>query len=141
MDVTDAQSVERAFSAAQSALGTVRILVNNSGVAVAGPVLEIDADSWDQVLDTNLKGAFLVAREGARRMVDAGVPGSIINIASILGYRLALGIASYAASKSALRHLTGALALELARHRIRVNAIAPGYIETDINREFFIIHP
>ena len=137
LDVTDAGQVAAAFEAAENRVGTIRILVNNSGIAEAGPVLETRPEEWDRVLDTNLKGAFLTAQQAARRMVSAGVEGSIINIASILGYRLAPGVASYAASKAALKHLTGALALELARHGVRVNAIAPGYIETDINRDFF----
>jgi len=141
MDVTDSGSVSAACATAEAAVGTVRIVVNNSGIALAGAALETSEDAWDSVLDTNLKGAFLVARELARRMAGAGGGGSIINIASILGYRVAPGVASYAASKAGLRHLTGALALELARHGIRVNAIAPGYIATDMNREFFHTDP
>ena len=137
MDVTDSGSVGAACATAEAAVGTVRVVVNNSGISRAGAALDIGEDEWDEVLDTNLKGAFLVARELAGRMVHAGGGGSIVNVASILGYRVAPGLASYAASKAGLRHLTGALALELARHGIRVNAIAPGYIETDMNRDFF----
>jgi NAD(P)-dependent dehydrogenase (short-subunit alcohol dehydrogenase family) len=92
---------------------------------------------WDRIFDTNARGAFVVARAAARRMVEERLGGSIINIASILGLRVAGQVAPYAASKAALVHLTRALALEWARHNIRVNAIAPGYIETDFNRDFF----
>jgi NAD(P)-dependent dehydrogenase (short-subunit alcohol dehydrogenase family) len=141
MDVTDAASVAQAFAAAEEALGTVRVLVNNSGIATPGAAIDTREEDWDRVLDTNLKGAFLVAREGARRMIVAGASGSIINIASILSFRVGVGLASYAASKAGLKQLTCALALELARNRIRVNAIAPGYIETDMNREFFASAP
>ena len=141
MDVTDAGSVREAFEAARSAVGSIRILVNNSGIARPAAVLDTDEATWDEVLDTNLKGAFLAAREAARQMVAAGSGGSIVNIASILAYRLVPGLASYAASKAALRQLTGALALELARHGIRVNGIAPGYIETDMNRDYFASEP
>ena len=90
-------------------------------------------------MDTNLKGAWLVARAAARHLIEAKLPGSIINIASILGFRVAGHVAPYAASKAALVQLTQALALEWARYRIRVNAIAPGYIETDLNRDFFAL--
>jgi NAD(P)-dependent dehydrogenase (short-subunit alcohol dehydrogenase family) len=92
---------------------------------------------WRRVLDTNLDGAWRVAQAAAKSMVAAGKGGSIINIASILGLRVATSLIAYAAAKAALVQVTQALALEWARHRIRVNAIAPGYIETDMNREFF----
>jgi NAD(P)-dependent dehydrogenase (short-subunit alcohol dehydrogenase family) len=141
MDVTDARSVADAFAAAQAAIGTVRVLVNNSGIAAPAAAIQTSEEDWDRVLDTNLKGAFLAAKECAQRLIDAGESGSIINIASILSFRVGAGLASYAASKAALRQLTCALALELARSRIRVNAIAPGYIATDMNRDFFASEP
>ena len=137
LDVTESASVAGAFDAAEAAFGTVTILVNNAGVAIAKPALALEVSQWDQVVDTNLKGAWLVATEAARRMVAAGRGGSIINIASIVGLRVAGGLSSYAASKAGLVHLTRSLALELARHDIRVNRLAPGYILTDINTEFF----
>jgi NAD(P)-dependent dehydrogenase (short-subunit alcohol dehydrogenase family) len=136
MDVTSAQSVAAGVVAAEQALGPLRILVNNSGIATTAPVLGSSDRDWDDVIDTNLRGAFLVARETARSMA-AGDGGSIINIASILAYRVVPGLAAYAASKAGLRHLTEAMSLELARHGVRVNAIAPGYIATDMNQEFF----
>ena len=137
MDVTDADSVSAAFAHAERLLGTIRVLVNNSGIAIPVGVLECDDAQWNEVIDTNLSGAFRVARQAARRMAAARTPGSIINISSILGDGVVAGLASYSASKAGLKHLTKAMALELARHQIRVNAIAPGYIETDMNREFF----
>jgi NAD(P)-dependent dehydrogenase (short-subunit alcohol dehydrogenase family) len=137
MDVTDEAGVHAAVEAAETELGALHILVNNSGVAVTRPVLETSEADWDLVVDTNLKGAFLVAREVARRMARHDHGGKIINIASIGGI-IALGqLASYGASKAGLIHLTHSLAAELARYDIQVNAIAPGYIETDMNRAFF----
>jgi len=137
MDVTDQKSVHDAFADAERVLGTVRVLVNNSGVATPVSVLDCDDEQWNEVIETNLSGAFRVARQAARRMVAARQSGSIINITSILGDGVIPGLSSYAASKAGLKHLTAAMALELARHQIRVNAIAPGYIETDMNRDFF----
>ena len=136
LDVTDAASVRGAVRAAETELGAITVLVNNAGVAGAKPALELDEADWDRVMDTNLKGAWLVAQEVARHMVRLGHGGSIINIASVLGFRGSAGLAPYSASKGGLIQLTRTLALELAEHDIRVNAIAPGYIETDINREF-----
>ncbi|MDH3670889.1 MAG: SDR family oxidoreductase [Gammaproteobacteria bacterium] len=137
MDVTNADSIRDGFVAAERAFGTVTILVNNSGIASATPALEIDEADWNRTMDTNLKGAWLVAQEAARHMVAAETHGSIINIVSILAFRVAKHLASYAASKAALLQLTRSLSLEWAPHKIRVNAIAPGYIITDMNRDFF----
>ena len=137
MDVTDAASVAEGVAAAETELGAISILVNNSGVADAGGgFLEEDEADWDRVVDTNLKGAWLVAREVARHMVRLGHGGCLVNVGSILGMRAAARVPAYAASKAGLHHLTRAMAVELARHGIRVNAIAPGYVETDLNRDF-----
>jgi NAD(P)-dependent dehydrogenase (short-subunit alcohol dehydrogenase family) len=135
-DVTKADSVRRAFDAAEKALGGIDILVNNAGIAVSKPVLEHSEEDWDRVLDTNLKGAFLCAREFAARAVAAKRSGRIVNIASLLGVRTARNLPGYAAAKAGLIHLTHSLAMEFARHGITVNAIAPGYFETDMNRAF-----
>ncbi|HEX6590797.1 MAG TPA: glucose 1-dehydrogenase [Moraxellaceae bacterium] len=138
LDVTSKQSVVDAFAQAEAlAGGVIDVLVNNAGVSGDSFFLDVEEEEWDFVLDTNLKGPYLVAREMARRLVAAGQPGSIINIASILGFRVAQVLTPYCASKAGLVHLTQAMALELARYRIRVNAIAPGYVETDINAGFF----
>ncbi len=135
LDVTDAGSIGAAFAAAEERLGPVSVLVNNAGTAVTKPLLEHDEADWDKVMDTNLKGAWLVAQEAAQRMAAAG-GGNIINIASVLGLRVAGTVPVYCASKAGLIHLTRAMALELARHGVRVNSLAPGYIETDLNRDF-----
>jgi NAD(P)-dependent dehydrogenase (short-subunit alcohol dehydrogenase family) len=137
LDVTQRGSVVQAFEQAAQALGPVSVVVNNAGVAVTKPLLEHTDEDWDQVVGVNLTGAWRVAQEAARHMVKHAQGGSIVNIASIYGMRVAAQVPSYAASKAALIQLTKAMALELARHKIRVNALAPGYIETGINREFF----
>ena len=136
LDVTDPESVAAAVSMAEWELGAIAILVNNAGIVVVKPALEHTVEDWDAVVDTNLKGAWLVAREVAGHMARLGHGGSIVNIASILGSVVTQRVPSYCASKAALIHLTKALALELARHKIRVNAIAPGYFETAMNREW-----
>ncbi len=136
LDVTNPASVTACFDAITAAWGIPDLIVNNAGVAVSRPLLEQGVDDWDGVLDTNLKGAWLVSQEGARRMVAQGRPGAIVNIASITGERVAGGVAPYCASKAGLLHLTRAMALELARADIRVNALAPGYVATELNTGF-----
>lgn len=136
MDVTDAASIRAAFDQVAARLGCPDVIVNNAGVTITRPLLEQTEEDWDSVMDTNLKGGWLVAQEGARRMVAAGKGGSIVNVASILGQRVAGGVAPYAISKAGVVQATRALALELARHGIRANAMLPGYIVTDLNREF-----
>ncbi|HZP86363.1 MAG TPA: SDR family NAD(P)-dependent oxidoreductase [Burkholderiales bacterium] len=137
MDVTQADSVRAAFEQVAGALGPISVLVNNAGVAITKPFLDVSEDDWASVVDVNLTGAWRVAQAGARHMRDAKQAGSIINVASITGLRVAGAISAYVASKAGLIQLTKAMALELARYNIRVNALAPGYIETDINRDFF----
>ncbi len=134
LDQTDSASVAAAVEQIESGFGPIEILVNNAGIAVDKPIFETTEADWDSVLDTNLKGAWLMAREVARRMADAKRGGCIVNIASILGLTATPRVHGYAAAKAGLIHLTRTLAVELARHEIRVNAIAPGYVVTDINR-------
>jgi NAD(P)-dependent dehydrogenase (short-subunit alcohol dehydrogenase family) len=135
-DVTVASSIAAAVGAAETELGPVTILVNNSGIAVPKRFLEHTEDDWDKVLDTNLKGAWLTTQEVVRRLIALGRPGRIINIASVIGLRTMGQVPSYAASKAGLLHLTRNLAMELARHQINVNAIAPGYVATEMNSDF-----
>jgi NAD(P)-dependent dehydrogenase (short-subunit alcohol dehydrogenase family) len=137
MDVTQPASVQAAFDAAAQALGPVSVVINNAGIAVSRPALELTEADWTGLVDVNLNGAWRVAQAAARHFIAHGTPGAIVNIASILGQRVASHVAPYAAAKAGLLHLTRALALEWARHGIRVNALAPGYIATDLNREFF----
>jgi 3-oxoacyl-[acyl-carrier protein] reductase len=141
LDVTaGVAAIEAALDALQQALGPIDVLVNNAGVAVSKPVLEQSEADWDRVVDTNLKGAFFVAQAVARRMAardpKPAYGGSIVNIASVLSQGVVGHLASYAAAKGGLWQVTRTMALELARHQIRVNALAPGYIETEINRDF-----
>ena len=137
LDVTDEEAVRKAFETADSRFGGVDVLVNNAGIARMSPIVEMSSADWDSVIDVNLRAVFLVAREAARRMVARGQGGVIVNIASILGERVARQVGAYAASKAAAIQLTRTMAIELARHNVRVNALAPGYILTDINRDFF----
>jgi NAD(P)-dependent dehydrogenase (short-subunit alcohol dehydrogenase family) len=132
MDVTDRTSVCKALDV----IGDIDVVVNNAGVSNTKRVLDYTDQDWDAVVDTNLKGAWVVAQESARRMAVAKIAGSIINITSILGTRVAGGVTPYIAAKAGLKQLTQSLALELARYNIRVNSIAPGYVATELNSDF-----
>jgi 3-oxoacyl-[acyl-carrier protein] reductase len=137
-DVTDRAAMERAFAAAESAFGdAVSVLVNNAGVAQeGGRAIDLTEAEWRRVFDTNLDAVFMWAQEGARRMIAKGKRGAIINIASVLGFGVAKGTLSYAVSKAAIVQFTKGLALELAFKGVRVNAIAPGWFVTEINRDY-----
>ncbi len=137
LDVSSAASVKACFDD----IGAVDVVINNAGITVTRALLEQTEDDWDSVINTNLKGCWLVATEAARRLRAAEKPGAIVNIASILGERVAAGVAPYAISKAGVVQATRAMALELARYRIRVNALLPGYVVTDLNRDFLDSEP
>jgi NAD(P)-dependent dehydrogenase (short-subunit alcohol dehydrogenase family) len=137
LDVTDSASI----AAAAPFIAGADILINNAGIVRDAPAMEQTEADWDAVIDTNLKGMFLVAQAAAKAMRAAGKPGSIINIASILGLRQAGAVLPYAVSKAGVIQMTKSLALELARFNIRVNALAPGYLETELNRDFWATPP
>jgi NAD(P)-dependent dehydrogenase (short-subunit alcohol dehydrogenase family) len=137
LDVTEPASVAAAYASAEAALGPIDIVINNAGVPSHSWVLKTSETEWRDVMSVNLDGVFRVAQEGARRMVAAKRPGAIINIASILGSMVKPTMAPYSASKAAVISLTQSMALELARDKIRVNAIAPGYFATEINGDFW----
>ena len=137
MDVTSSDDVIATVKSVVEVLGGINILVNNAGIAVTKPALEVDEADWDRVVDTNLKGVWLMAHSVAKAMVANGTGGKIINIASVASTTVLGQVSSYCASKAGVSQLTRALAVEWARHGIQVNAIAPGYIRTDMNRAFF----
>jgi NAD(P)-dependent dehydrogenase (short-subunit alcohol dehydrogenase family) len=135
-DVRDRAAMAQAFDAAEALLGPVTILVNNAGVAHSGRAVELPEDEWRRVLSVNLDAVFFCAQEAARRMLAAGKTGAIVNIASVLGLGVGKGAVAYATAKAGVIQLTKAMALELAFKGIRVNAIAPGWFVTDLNREY-----
>lgn len=137
MDVTDADSINAGFVAAESQFGTVDVLVNNAGIGEGVPFLKMTEGNWRSMLDTNLDGAWRVAHRAAVAMAKSGQGGSIVNIASILGLRVGQGLSHYAVAKAGVVQLTKAMAIELARDKIRVNAIAPGYFRTEMNNAYF----
>jgi len=132
LDVGDATAVERVIAD----LPHLDIVVNNAGVAGPSRALDCEEAEWRWTYDVNVHGAWFVARQAALRMQALGRGGSIVNIASITGLRPGASAAAYSSSKAAVIQMTKALAMEWARYGIRVNALAPGYFETDLNREF-----
>ena len=141
LDVSDVASIGPALDRVEGALGPLSILVNNAGVGGEGMALEITPEVWDQTFDVNVRGVFFTAREAAKRMIASGVAEAgearIVNIASILATTPQPGLAAYCGSKAAVAMLTKTLAREWARKKIAVNAICPGYIETEINAHWF----
>src|SRR5450432_1670266 len=132
MDVTDIASIGKAIDSAEAALGPISVLVNNAGIAIEKPAIDQTEQDWDAVIDANLKGAYFAATEMARRMIARNV-----NIASVLGLGVMKFLSPYTISKAGIIQATKAMALELAGNRIRVNALAPGYIDTEMNHEFW----
>ena len=140
MDVLDQQSISDCVEVVEHELGSIDVLVNNAGVAINKFFLDVTEEEYDSVLGTNLKGCFFCAQAVAKKMANRK-SGSIINISSVLGTRPIGTLTTYCASKAGLNQLTATMALELARSGVRVNAIAPGYIETPMNRDFFKTGP
>jgi 3-oxoacyl-[acyl-carrier protein] reductase len=135
LDVTDLTSIAQAIDEAEAALGPVTVLINNAGIAVEKLAVEQTEADWDAVIGANLKGAYFAATEIARRMAERQQGGNIVNIASVLGFGVMKFLSPYAISKAGIVQATKALALEWAGQGIRVNALAPGYIDTDMNHE------
>jgi hypothetical protein len=141
LDVTDVASIKSAVAHAETEVGTLDILINNSGVSTTQRLTDVTENDYDYVMDTNTRGAFFVAQEVGKRMLArarGSAPGSfvggrIVNIASMAGLRVLSQIGVYAMSKAAVIHMTRAMALEWGRYGINVNAICPGYIDTEIN--------
>lgn len=132
LDVTSADSIADAFSLLDSSGIEVDLLVNNAGINIPRPATEVTEQDWDTVLDTNLKGPFLVSREAGRRWIEGSRAGSIVNIASQAGIVAIEERAAYGASKAGMIHLTKTLALEWGRKGIRVNAVAPTFVRTEL---------
>lgn len=135
-DMADRDTVSVAFDKACAQFGPVTLLVNNAGIAQVGRIIDQPYAIWRSTMDVNLDAVYGTAQLAAQRMIASQVAGVIINIASILGLGVNKGTSAYAVAKAAVIQLTRALALELAERNIRVNALAPGYIVTDINRSF-----
>ncbi len=136
LDVTDSKSVQACFENCERLAGVPDVIVNNAGTTVSKPAIEQTEQDWDQVIDANLKGCWQVGSQAARALIAAEKPGSIINIASILGQRVAASVGPYAISKAGVIQATKVMALEWARYQIRANALLPGYVRTPINAEF-----
>jgi NAD(P)-dependent dehydrogenase (short-subunit alcohol dehydrogenase family) len=141
LDVTDVDSINAAVAHAETEMGTIDILVNNSGVSTTQKLVDIQPDDYDHMMNTNTRGAFFVAQAVGRRMIQRArgaapgtyIGGRIVNVASVAGLRVLSQIGVYAMSKAAVIHMTKAMALEWGRYGINVNAICPGYIDTEIN--------
>jgi NAD(P)-dependent dehydrogenase (short-subunit alcohol dehydrogenase family) len=136
MDVSDREDVRAGFSLAEDNLGSLDIVIANAGVGTRGTTLDMTSSDWKSVIDVNLNGVFYTAQEAAARMIKNGIHGSIITTASIMGLRVKSGAPAYASSKAAVIQLSKALALEFAEYGIRVNALAPGYFETELTEKF-----
>jgi NAD(P)-dependent dehydrogenase (short-subunit alcohol dehydrogenase family) len=137
MDVTDTASIGKAIDEGEAALGPISVLINNAGIAIEKLATEQTEADWDSVINANLKGAYFTATEIARRIIARKQEGNIVNIASVLGLSVMKFLAPYTISKAGIIQATKVMALELAGNRIRVNALAPGYIDTEMNHDFW----
>ncbi len=140
MDVSDSRSVADGFAQAAE-IAPVTVVINNAAIVVEPMLHELEEDQWDKLMDINLKGCWLVAREAVRRMIAKETGGVIVNVSSVMGYCVQKGTSPYATSKAALLHLTRSMALEWARYGIRVNALAPGYFRTELAAEWLDTEP
>ncbi|NUS21633.1 MAG: SDR family oxidoreductase [Mesorhizobium sp.] len=137
LDITDTASIATAVDAVEATLGPVTVLINNAGIAIEKLATEQTEADWDAVIGANLKGAYFLATEVARRMIARKQEGNIVNIASVLGTGVLKAVSPYAISKAGIIQATKAMALELAGQNIRINALAPGYIDTEMNHAFW----
>ena len=141
LDVADAAAIARVFEQVRADLGPVDILVNNAGVSGEGRALDLTPEQWDQAFAVNVRGVFFCAQAAARQMIESDAAsrggGRIVNIASIAAHTVLPGLVAYNTSKAAVGMMTRSLAREWARRQIAVNALCPGYVETDINRDWF----
>lgn len=137
LDVTDAAAIPHAVDEAERALGPLDVLVNNAGMNVQARAVDLAVEDFDRIVATNLRGPFLMATELGRRMIERNAGGRIINIASIGAFRVLPGLAAYCMTKAAVAMMTRTLAREWARYGINVTALCPGYIETELNRDWF----
>ena len=137
IDVTDVASIRAAVEAAEKQAGPIGILINNAGMNVQSPASSLSEDDYDRLMDTNVKGAFFVAQAVGTRMIQHKLKGRIVNIASIGSFKALPGLVAYSMSKAAVSMMTKGFAREWARHHIAVNALCPGFIETELNAEWF----
>jgi len=137
LDVTDVHSIEQCVREVETELGHIDLLVNNAGMNVQSAAVDLSPDDFDALMSTNMRGAFFMATRVGKRMIEHGEGGNIINIASIGAHTVLPGLASYCMSKAAVAMMTRSLAHEWARHKINVNALCPGFIETELNSEWF----
>lgn len=137
LDVTDVHSIEQCVREVETELGHIHILVNNAGMNVQSAAVDLSPDDFDALMSTNMRGAFFMATRVGQRMIERGEGGNIINIASIGAHTVLPGLTSYCMSKAAVAMMTRSLAHEWARHKINVNALCPGFIETELNSEWF----
>lgn len=137
MDVTKKDSIFNAYQEAEQAFGLIDIIINNAGTNAPANFIKMDDKSRDFIMDTNFKGVWDVAQEGARRLIQAGKGGSIVNVSSVLGLGVQSGQAAYCASKGATIQLTRGMSVDLMKYGIRVNTLAPGWFKTELNQDFF----